>query len=55
MVVSKISSEKSIPFGMKYSQQEMSRKMFGDVIIARQTRDIIEPVSYTHLTLPTIA
>ena len=42
MVVSKISSEKSVPFGMKYNQQEMSRKMFGDVIVARQTRDIVE-------------
>lgn len=29
-------------FGMKYSQQEMWRRTFGDEIIARQTRDIIE-------------
>ena len=29
-------------FGMKYSQQEMWKRTFGDEIISRQTRDIIE-------------
>ena len=39
MIINKISGPS---FGMKYSQQEMWKRTFGDEVISRQTRDIIE-------------
>ena len=39
MIINKISGPS---FGMKYNQQEMWKRTFGDNVISRQTRDIIE-------------
>ena len=39
MIINKISGPS---FGIKYSQQEMWKRTFGDEVISRQTRDIIE-------------